>query len=157
MAMKCPKCGEEFAVRPSKGSSLSIWLVATIIIVVMLVAVFFSTSLLMSALKPTPSLAGDLTASYYDLYSGRMSLSWWVQLSGTVHNYGDKGCFATLNYVINGAGGWRTNGSVNLGWVSGDGGVVSVNKRFEGGFWENSTLPNPDTLKLMYDLNYTEP
>ena len=154
--MKCPKCGEEIQVPYSKESKMSPWAVAAVIVVILLVAVFFSAYFMIVELKPKPKLIADLSVNYYDYWP--YEPFWRVSLSGTVHNYGDTGCFATLKYTIEGASDWTANGSVNLGWMPGEGGVVLILERFEGGpMDESGILPDASTLNLNYHFNYTEP
>lgn len=154
--MKCPKCGEELPGYSDRESRKSLYLVAVVIIVVLLVATFASTSIMMSALKPRPSLTGELTVTYAGWYSVPNE-PWSAFLSGFVHNYGDTGCFATLNYDIEGAQEWSANGSIHLGWIPGEGGIALVSELFEGEPMDGYSHPPANTLKLSYNFNYTEP
>ncbi len=130
--------------------------VAAVVIVAMLIAVIVSDILLLASLTPKPSLNGDsLDVTYYDNIS---TMKWDVRLFGYVRNYGLVGCFATLVYTISGAQEWKTNGSIELGFIPGNGGEIWTDREFHPGFgniFDDS--PSPDSLVLSYDFTYRIP
>lgn len=84
---------------------------------------------------PSPDLRGDFTLSYVET---ELSSTSRIYINGTIYNYGDIGCYATLHYLIGDGTGRMRIGQTSMFWIGGDSGFVDVHMEFSEFSWGSS-------------------
>jgi len=112
------------------------------------VAISTSTFLIILSLQPEPKLVADLEIKNYSQNMHWHEYYYFIELSGNIHNYGEIGCFASIYYIISDNRGWSMNDTIDLGWISGNGGIIYINELYEWPYTYNGQLANTTSPEL---------
>lgn len=151
----CPHCGhgipgldgtprQQMERPPTKsGMSPALIVVLVVVVVAVVVAGAFGTLLLSSATLGKPDLRKNLTLVYSE---GGLFSDPYVSVEGTVYNYGDIGCYATLHCTIRDDRGWSISPIIELSWIGPSGGHVNVDKNYDWPSYYNGQFADGDDL-----------
>ena len=160
----CPYCGHVIPgpegtpqhlaaqLTAKTGMSTALIVILVVAVVIIVVAAVIGALWLLSVAPDEPDLRENLLL-YHD--EGWDWDDGYVLIEGTVYNYGDAGCFATLHCTISDGRGWSISPTIELSWVGPNGGHVYVEEGYSWPYYYNNQYADGDTLSWTLHFTYT--